>query len=108
MKQYECKKVENCFSGSNVYEYRLPVRTKEGFLDCFNTIGSIKYYRNFPRPCFHAALPEGTTVKGVIADWVIKVSFPDNNPQGSKEHFEKVLEELLRACLRTDGMLHGE
>lgn len=95
MKQYEFKKVENCFSSSHVYEYRLTFKTEEEFLECFNAIGSIKYYRNFPRPCFQATLKDGTTVKGVIADWVIKVSFPDNDPQGSKEHFEIFLEELL-------------
>lgn len=95
MKQYECKKVENCFSGSHVYEYRLAIKTTEEFLACFNAIGSIKYYRNFPRPCFHSTLFDGTTVKGIIADWVIKVRFPDNDPQGSKEYFEIFLEKLL-------------
>ncbi len=96
MKMYECKKVENCFSGTHIYEYRLPFKVKEEIIECFGAFGSIKYHKNFPRPCFQVVTKSGTTIKGVITDNVIKVSFPTGNPQESKEHFELFLEELLR------------
>lgn len=96
MKQYEWKKVENCFSGTNVYEYRLPIKADEGFINHFCTIGSVKYFRNFPRPFFKADLADGITLKGVLADSVIKVSFPDQDPLGCKQKFEWLLEELIK------------
>lgn len=96
MKKYECKKIENCFSGTHIYEYRLPLKVKEEIIECFGAFGSIKYYTNFPRPCFQVVTKNGTTIKGVITDSVIKVSFLAGNPQESKEQFELFLEELLR------------
>ena len=96
MKQYDCRKVENCFSGANIYEYRLRIKADEGFLENFTSVASLKYYKNFPRPCFQATLSDGTTLKGVIADSVIRVSFPDNQPQSSKDDFETLLENLLK------------
>ena len=96
MKQVECKKVENCFSGTHVYEYRLPSKAREEFIKGFAALGSIKYHKNFPRPFFQATLTDGTTIKGIIADSVIKVSFPNSNPQESKASFEIFLEDLLQ------------
>lgn len=96
MKQYECKKVENCFSSAYIYEYRLPIKATEEFIEYFNTVGSIKYHKNFPRPCFQATLTDGTTIKGVIADSVIKVSFPESTPQASRTNFELLLDDLLK------------
>lgn len=95
MKQVEWKKVENCFSGTNVYEYRLPVKANEEFINQFCTAGSVKYFRKFPRPFFKADLDDGITLKGVLADSVIKVSFPEQDPAGCKQKFERLLEELI-------------
>ncbi|MBP2663308.1 MAG: hypothetical protein H6Q71_1256 [Firmicutes bacterium] len=95
MQQYECKKVENCFSGAHIYEYRLTIKVKEEFIEGFADSSSIKYHRNFPRPCFQVELSDGTTIKGVISDTVIRVNFPASNPQESKANFEIVLEDLL-------------
>lgn len=95
MKHYECKKVENCFSGAHIYEYRLMMMADENLLESLSRIAVMKYYRNFPRPCFQATLADGTTIKGVIADAVIRVSFPDNHPENSKRNFETLLENLL-------------
>ncbi|HWR41705.1 hypothetical protein [Sporomusa sp.] len=95
MKQYEWKKAENCFGGSNIYEYRLAIKADEGFIECLSASGSIKYHRNFPRPFFQAILADGTAIKGVIADSVIKVSFPQGDWEGSKDRFEIFLAELI-------------
>ncbi|MDR1702191.1 MAG: hypothetical protein LBR56_05405, partial [Sporomusaceae bacterium] len=95
MKQYECKKVENCFGGTNVYEYRLPIRADDQFLDRIAAISSLKYFKNFPRPFFQALFPNNTTVKGVISDYVIKVYFQGTDPQEDKETFEVLLNKLL-------------
>ncbi len=96
MKLYECKKVENCFGGTNVYEYRLKTRADDRFLEHIGAISALKCFKNFPRPFFQAVLPDNTTVKGVISDFVIKVNFQNNTPQESKEKFETTLEDILK------------
>lgn len=103
MQHYECKKVENCFGGTHVYEYRLGIKTAEEFLEGFKPLTSIKYYKKFPRPFFQAVFADGTTVKGVIADSVIKVSFPDSDALENKQNFETVLEAMLVQWLANKG-----
>ena len=95
MKQYECKKVENCFGGAHIYEYRVGRKFTEDLINLFSTIGSLKFHKNFPRPFFQVTRSDGTTIKGVLGDTVIKVSFPVTEPQLSKQDFEKFLNELL-------------
>lgn len=95
MSLFACKKVENCFSGAHIYDYRLNSKATEEWLTSLAAGGSIKFFKHFPRPCFQADLPDGTTLKGVIADTVIKASFPSDNPEASKHSFEKLLTALL-------------
>ena len=95
MKRFEWKKVENCFGGANVYDYRLAVKVDEALLAGFGIIGVLKCHRNFPRPFFQAILDDGTSFKGVITDSVIKVSFPAGDAQASKAKFDSLLTELL-------------
>lgn len=95
MKPYECKKVENCFSSSHMYEYRLPLKTREEVIEQLGKGGLIKYYKNFPRPSFQIQFVSGISIKGVIGDVVIRVSFPDADPLTSQENFEQFLTELL-------------
>ena len=95
MKRFEWKKAENCFGGANVYEYRLAAKVDEKLLAGFGTIGLLKCHRNFPRPFFQTILDDGTSFKGVIADSIIKVSFPDGDAQASKDKFDILLTELL-------------
>nr|WP_139164512.1 hypothetical protein [Dendrosporobacter quercicolus]NSL49886.1 hypothetical protein [Dendrosporobacter quercicolus DSM 1736]SDM94272.1 hypothetical protein SAMN04488502_10950 [Dendrosporobacter quercicolus] len=102
MNTFEGKKVENCFGGTHIYEYRLPVRTGDTFLERLGRLGKLDCRRNLPRPYFQALLPEGTTVKGVIDDQVIKVSFPSPDPAGGKQKFEELLRDLIARCLNDE------
>ncbi|WP_371380657.1 hypothetical protein [Sporomusa aerivorans] len=95
MNHFKWKKVENCFGGANVYEYRLAVRIDEALLACFGGLGSLTCHRNFPRPFFQTTLADGTSFKGVINDSVIKVSFPDGDAATSKNSFDNLLAEML-------------
>lgn len=95
MKHYEAKKLENCFSSSHVYEYRLPIAEKEEFLEGIAERGTIKCFKHFPRPCFQAVLADGTVIKGIMNEPIIKVVFPDSSPQISKERFEAFLARQL-------------
>ena len=101
MKHFEWKKVENCFGGANVYEYRLTVRIDEALLDSFGSIGVLTCHRSFPRPFFQTILADGTAFKGVINDVIIKVSFPGVDAAENKNRFEKLLAELLEKHIAT-------
>jgi hypothetical protein len=79
-----------------MYEYRLPLKTGEEVIEELGMEGQIKYYKNFPRPSFQIQLTGGIIIKGVIADVVIRVSFPADNPLKSQENFEKSLTALLK------------
>ncbi len=95
MRQIECRKVENCFAGNHIYEYRLSVRLIEAFILALGAVGTLTFHRNFPRPFFKVVLADGATVKGVLNDTVMKVQYPDDDPKTSKAQFETILEELL-------------
>lgn len=95
MQYYECKKVENCFAGTNVYEYRLLVKLDEEFIEEFRLTGEVRCYRSFPRPFFQVAFSGGTTVKGIINDNIIKVVFP-NMLIETRQEFEMLLTEMIR------------
>lgn len=95
MNPFEWKKAENCFGAAHVYEYRLAAKVDEALLNRFAAAGTLTCHRNFPRPFFQAVLANGISFKGVIADSVIKVSFPDGAPEAGKQQFDVWLAKLL-------------
>ena len=102
MSWYEYSKKENCFSGAHVYEYRLATKLNTELLGHLARIGNYKCHSNFPRPFFQLILPDGTSCKGVLNDNIIKVSFPDLEPEKSKNNFDLLLTEILQQYLIND------
>ncbi|MFA6849258.1 MAG: hypothetical protein WCS30_02815 [Selenomonadaceae bacterium] len=96
MMRVECKKVENCFVSTHMYAYYLDMKISEEFVQAFSAFGVVVFHKKFPRPFFKVTLTNGTTIKGVLNDTVIKAQYPDNDPQTSKQVFEKLLDELLQ------------
>jgi hypothetical protein len=96
MMRAEGRKVENCFASTHMYEYCLPKRISEAVVQEFAAFGVVTFHKNFPRPFFKVIFTDGTTVKGVLHDSIIKVQYPDNDPQTSKQQFEEILEEILQ------------
>lgn len=96
MSRFECKKVENCFSGSAVFQYRLGFKIDDAFLNWLEKISAtFKCRRDFPRPYFNATLTDGTQVKGVISDIALKVVYPENAATLNKAAFEKLLRSVI-------------
>ena len=95
MERVECKKVENCFGGTHIYEYRFNRRMSEDLIRNFAAFGLLTFHKNFPRPFFKVILSDGTVIKGVLNDTVIKVQFPDEDPQSKKQQFEKLVEQIF-------------
>ncbi|MDR1241169.1 MAG: hypothetical protein LBM00_00050 [Deltaproteobacteria bacterium] len=88
----ECKKLEDCFISRSAYHYRFEEKLGDAFVDWLEGVSSAcSCRRDFPRPFFNAALPDGTQVKGVLGDTVIKVVYPDGSAEESKTNFETLL-----------------
>lgn len=90
--KFEVKKTENCFSGTQTYEYRFPINNQEllQFLNLF----SIKKYETLRRPTFLAMDSCGVQIKGILKDNICKVSFPDATWEVSKIEFEEFIDSL--------------
>jgi hypothetical protein len=96
MNYFECNRVENCFSGTAVYQYRLNFKINDSFLGQFAGIGTVKCRCDLPRPYFNVTLTDGTQVKGVISDIALKVIFPPENAEQCKTSFEELLTRIIR------------
>lgn len=98
MNYFTCNRVENCFSKTAVFQYRLSFKINDLFLNQFEQVGIVKCYRNFPRPYFNINLPDGTAVKGVMSDVALKVIFPFEAAEESKKIFEQLLITIVCKC----------
>ena len=95
MSDFICKRVQNCFSKTSIYQYRLNFKIDDRFLQQMEEIGTVKCHRNFPRPYFNISLPDGTEMKGVIGDVALKVVFPLASAAQSQIAFEQLLTEFV-------------
>ena len=96
MSHFECKKVENCFVSSAVFQYQLSFNIDEDFLSRLEKISStFKCRRDFFRPYFNATLADGTQIKGVIGDIALKVVYLDNDSAISRDAFEELLRSII-------------
>ncbi len=100
MDMFQVKKLEDCFGASQVYQYWLKCGADETFLEMLGTLGELKCKRNMRRPFFKLTRPDGTEVKGVIGDDIIKASFPDGTEAQNRAAFESELERLVRECIQ--------
>lgn len=94
--RFEVKKTENCFAGSQTYEYRLPVEGQAfvAMLDGWEVTENHKYRR----PMFSAD-KNGVNVKGILKANVVKASFPEHCWETAKADFESWLASLPEVAL---------
>lgn len=90
--KYECRKIENCFANTQSYEYKLPVAAwrlrallDEGW--------SVRVNEKLRRPVFIAER-EATTIKGVLSEAILRLSFADEKWKTEKDDFERWLENI--------------
>lgn len=99
MNDFDCQRVENCFSKTALFQYGLSFKIDDSFLSQFEQVGKITCYRKFPRPYFKIFLSDGTEVKGVLSDISLKVSFQPATSEKSKALFEQLLTQFIRKHL---------
>ena len=88
---FEVKKVDDCFSSSRSYEYRLPLDGQS--FSALLAGWEVSENHKFRRPLFTAD-KGGVNVKGILKANVIKASFPESRWEAEKADFERWLETL--------------
>jgi hypothetical protein len=93
--EFEVKKLENCFADAENYEYRMAV-TGERFcrLLADEQAAEVRVNERLRRPVFIATLPNGTRVKGELANTVIRVGYEPDAAVEQKAAFESWLNAL--------------
>jgi hypothetical protein len=103
MNDFESRKVEDCFDGSRIYEYRLTQRTlDEALIKSLAAIGTLEYFPKFPRPFFRVRSRDGLQLKGVQGERTFQVILPGKvsrsgyeEQRSRKERFENELRKIL-------------
>lgn len=87
--RFEVKKVDNCFSDAQSYEYRIPITGSEIIkrMSDWNITENHKYRR----PMF-VGERDGSHTKGILKANVFRVSFRNDRWESEKELFEQWLE----------------
>ncbi len=96
MNDFECSKVENCFSKTAIYQYHLNFKLDLRFISYFEEVGLVKCHINLPRPYFKATLLDGVEAKGVLGDVAMRVAFPFADFERQKEWFEEFLRQSTK------------
>ena len=96
MNNFESQKVEDCFDGSRVYQYRLAQGTiDEAFIRALAVDGKLEYFPRFPRPFFRVRSRHGLQLKGVQGEPTFQVILPGKEQQKVKDQFEDELKNIL-------------
>lgn len=89
--KFEVKKVDNCFSDAQSYEYKVPVTGAE--IIKLMTDWDITENHKYRRPMFTGER-DGSHTKGILKANVFRVSFRDDRWEREKAEFEQWLETL--------------
>ena len=86
--RFDWEKTENCFAGSQTWEYRLPIsaRVLESRLSGWDVRENHRYRR-----ALMTADRDGVNIKAALDAAVIRVSFPEERWEAEKAAFERWL-----------------
>lgn len=65
MKVVEVRKLEDCFDGSRIFEFRLDQASDQASIDHIGRLGRLEYFRDFARPFFRVTSEKEFMIKGV-------------------------------------------
>lgn len=88
MKILQVKKLEDCFDGSTIYEYKFDSCWTYENIKQLSKLGELNYYKDFPRPFFRLNGEQGMQIKGVEGESSFTVFFPKDR----KEEMQRALE----------------
>jgi hypothetical protein len=82
------EKMENCFDSEFVFKYFLDTGWTEETIQTMEALGTLRYYKSFPRPMFQVTCPDGSIIKGLERDAECRVIFSRMDPAASRKEFE--------------------
>ena len=88
MKIINATKIEDCFDGSVIYEYKVDTSWSEENIFKLETFGKLEYFPDFPRPFFRVIDKSGLNIKGVGGADTCRVIFPKKLKEFYKSKFE--------------------
>ena len=89
------KKIENCFSDAENYEYRIEAKGSE-LIKLFDSEAEWLHINDeLRRPTFSARMKNGTQLKGLLEKQIIKVGFVSEDATRQKKDFEQWLHKLM-------------
>ncbi len=89
--EFTVQKTENCFADAQTYEYKLPL-TGDALLRLLDADWSIRINDKLRRPVFIAERQD-LRLKGVLAETLVRASFPSAHALEEKAAFEAWLRE---------------
>lgn len=89
MKITHCAKVEDCFDGSAIYQYRFDTGWTRSMIHLLEALGRLEYFGDFPRPLFRVTTRAGLMLKGVEGDPACRAIFPRDGRDAIKVEFER-------------------
>jgi len=92
MKIVSIKKVEDCFDGSTIFGYEFDQAWSHEAIMQLETLGTVEYFAQFPKPFFRAIGREGLIVKGVEGEPTCRAIYPRRNKEATKAEFERIFE----------------
>ena len=95
MKIIECEKMENCFEDEFVFKYLFDASWTEEIIQTMQALGTLRYYKSFPRPMFQVTCSDGTIIKGVERDTECRVIFPRAGSAAARKNFETRFSDIF-------------
>lgn len=91
MKIISCRKIEDCFDGSAVFNYEVSESWTADNVRCLGVLGELELFLDFPRPLFRLKTAEGLFFSCVANSATCRVVLPHTN----REKVRKKIEEAF-------------
>lgn len=89
---FTAAKARNCFANAETWEYAIESSAGD-LLPALSQLGKVRTNERLRRPIFGLDLADGTNIKGILAENIIKVSYPEDHVNTAKPAFEAWLSE---------------
>jgi hypothetical protein len=86
------ERLEDCFDGSFVRQYRLDAPVTEELMRAVAQGGDLHYFPDFPRPYFRIRRASEWVIQGVIGNDAFRATFSRNAPRDVEEALTRQIE----------------
>jgi len=91
----ESKKVEDCFDGSSILEYKIHKTISKDFIEILGSLGKLEYYDEFPIPYFKVKIDNGSEIRGLLGEDTFRITYCNKCKDTYKPFFEDFVAKNL-------------